>query len=289
MSLPAIDEQGLAARIARLSAADGANVAASIVIPVNAEADLDNVVTLLGDLARYDGPDRFEIVLVVNNYDPEGPPAGIERLRGLGCRVLAVPAVERRPGDAIALAARVPGARAASADALILLDADCRVPNATALLDWYVESFRRGAAAAYTRVGYHSLRRHPSVRARMAAHHAARWFKRVVLRVPTLRGSNHALRRDLFLGLYEGGYVADELNLGPSIRHFGGRVVYSGQPEHEVLTSGRMFRGGWSRLARYLRYRLGLNVRMLAVRSDAADRSGRERDVPHTYVDEKRT
>ena len=273
--------------LTRLLASADTPPAASIVVPVNAQGDLGNVRLLLDDLACYSGRHRFEVILVVNNYDPAMPPADIDELRALGCRVIAVPVVARRAGDAIGLAARIPGARAAASEWLVLLDADCRVPDPTAMLDWYVEAGRGGAAAAYTRVGYHALRRRPSVLARMAAHHGARWFKRVVLRIPTLRGSNHAIRRDLFLSLYDRGFVADELNLGPSIRHFGGRIVYSGRRDHQVLTSGRMFRGGWSRLARYLRYRLRLNARMLAVRPDAATRTGRERDLPRRYLDDE--
>ena len=33
---------------------------ASIVVPVNAQGDLENVLTLLDDLGRYEGPHEFE-------------------------------------------------------------------------------------------------------------------------------------------------------------------------------------------------------------------------------------
>ena len=41
---------------------------ASIVVPVNAQGDLENVLTLLDDLGRYAGPHEFETLLVVNNF-----------------------------------------------------------------------------------------------------------------------------------------------------------------------------------------------------------------------------
>jgi hypothetical protein len=242
----------------------------SIVIPVNAQADLRNVLVVLSDIARYRGKQTFEVVLVINNYPADDPPEEIAIYAAAGMRVVSVPNVWRA-GEAVCLSARVPGIRAAEAERILLFDADCRIPESTLLLDWYVEQFARGAQVAYTRVGYYDLRPLWSVRARMAAHHGSRWVKRVLLRIPTTRGSNYGVDRTAFLRAYEGGLLADDLNVGPALKAAGGRVVYSGAPKLQVLTSGRRFRGGWRRLARYLRYRLLYNVRVL--RGQAKERA----------------
>jgi Glycosyltransferase like family 2 len=256
---------------------------ASIVVPVNAQGDLENVLTLLGDLGRYAGRHELEIVLVVNNYGEDHPPPGIRALEALdGVRVLAIPSV-REPGVAVAFSARLAGMRTASSPYAIHLDADCRVPDPTSLLDWYVERLHGGDAVAYTRVRYHSLRRRPSVYARIAIHHAARWIKRVILRIPTTRGSSYAVHVPTLLRLHAEGLVADEMNVGPAARSRGARVVYSGDRRMVVQTSGRMFAGGWRRLWRYLRYRLRYNLRVLPVRPGVAARTGRERDPVRVY------
>jgi Glycosyltransferase like family 2 len=243
---------------------------ASIVIPVNAQADLANVLVVLGDIARYRGKRTFEVVLVINNYPADDPPEEIATYAAAGMRVVSVPNVWRA-GEAVCLSARVPGIRAAEAERILLFDADCRIPEPTVLLDWYVDQFTSGAKVAYTRVGHYDLRPLWSVRARMAAHHGARWIKRVLLRIPTTRGSNYGVDRTAFLRAYEGGLLADDLNVGPAVKAAGGRIVYAGSPRLQVLTSGRKFRGGWRRLARYLRYRLLYNVRVL--RTQAQERA----------------
>jgi hypothetical protein len=235
---------------------------ASIAVPVNAQADLENVLVILGDIARYSGKRTFEVVLVINNYPAEDPPEEIATYAAAGMRVVSVPNVWR-VGEAVCLSARVPGIRAADAERILLFDADCRIPEPTLLLDWYVDQLGSGAQVAYTRVGHYDLRPLWSVRARIAAHHGSRWIKRVLLRIPTTRGSNYGVDRTSFLRAYEGGLLADDLNVGPAVKAAGGRVVYSGAPRLQVLTSGRRFRGGWRKLARYLRYRLLYNVRVL--------------------------
>ena len=142
------------------------------------------------------------------------------------------------------------------------------MPNPTPLLDWYVSRLEEGAAAAYTRVGYYDLRPLWSVRARIAVHHGARWAKRNILHIPTLRGSNYAINRSLFLALYDQGLLMDDLNVGPTVKAKGGSVAYSSERDLLVLTSGRKFQGGWLKLIRYLGYRLGYNVRMIPARRD---------------------
>ncbi len=249
---------------------------ASIVVPVNAQADLEAVLGVLAEVAAYRGACSFEVVVVINNYPSDEPPPEIETYAGAGMRVVAVPNVWRE-GEAVCLTARVPGARAAASERLVLFDADCRILDPSRLLDWYVRQFERGAQAAYTRVGYYELRPLWSVRTRIAAHHLARWIKRVLLRIPTTRGSNYAVDRGIFLRLYEQGLLIDDLNVGPAVKAAGGQVAYSGARGLRVLTSGRKFRGGWRKLARYLRYRLLYNVRVLKAR--AGDR--RRRDPYH--------
>jgi hypothetical protein len=243
----------------------------SIVVPVNAQADLDAVLGVLGEVAAYRGDRSFEVVLVINNYPAGAPPPEIEAYVGAGMHVVAIPSVWRE-GEAVCLTARVPGARATASERVILFDADCRIRDPSRLLDWYMQQFERGAQAAYTHVGYYGLRPLWSVRARIAAHHLARWIKRVILRIPTTRGSNYAVDRATFLHLYEQGLLIDDLNVGPAVKAAGGRVAYSGARDLHVLTSGRKFRGGWRKLARYLRYRLLYNVRVLRARAGARKR-----------------
>ena len=132
------------------------------------------MLVVLGDIGRYRGQHSFEIVLVINNYPADDPPEEIAAYAAAGMRVVPVPNVWRA-GEAVCLSARVPGIRAAEAGRIILFDADCRIPEATHLLDWYVDQFRTGAQVAYTRVGHYDLRPLWSVRARMGAHHLSRW------------------------------------------------------------------------------------------------------------------
>jgi hypothetical protein len=263
--------EGLGARVARVRGDSSSAPHATIVIPVNAQGDLERVLDVVDDVVSYDGPHTFEVVLVVNNYPPGEPPEELEAYRRAGLRVVAVPNAWRA-GEAVCFSARIPGVSAASSDRIVLFDADTRVPNPTAVLGWYVDQFERGAAVAYTHVGHYDVRPMWSVRARVASHHLARWGKRVVLRIPTTRGSNYGVDRTAFLPLYDRGLLADDLNVGPTVKAAGGRVAYSGARELRVLTSGRKFKGGWRRLARYLRYRLLYNVRLIRSRDDGLGR-----------------
>lgn len=274
---PILPRPEVATRIASMRGDGAPDV--SVVVPVNARGDLDNTWTLLSDVARYRGPHAVEIILVVNNFAAdEPPPPVVAELAAVGVRVIAMPSVSRRRGVAIPLAARVPGVEAATSEAIVLFDADVRVPDPTALVDWYVAQLRDGVGTAYTHVGFFGVRPRLSVRAKIALHHGSRWVKRVLLRIPTTRGSNYAVGRSAFLRLYADGLLADDLNVGPAMRAIGRRVVYSGRRELTVLTSARLFRGGWLRLGRYLWYRLRYNVRVLPVGADVAARTGREAD-----------
>jgi hypothetical protein len=276
----------LSAQLARLRGDRTVSPDASVVIPVNAQGDLTNVLQILHDLTAYVGSHRLEIVLVVNNYACEAPPAEISLYRDMGVEVVSIPNV-RRPGEAIGFSARIPGIRAAKSSYAILFDADCRIPNATALIDWYVKQFRAGANAAYTYVGYYDLPNLVVNHLHTLTHHGARWFKRAVLRIPTTRGSNYAVERSMMLGLYEQGLLADEMNVGPVFKAHRGRVVYSGNRRLKVLTSGRMWTGGWVRLFRYLIYRTRYNLRVLPVRADVAQRTGRENDPVRRFVENR--
>ena len=251
---------------------------ASIVVPVNARGDLDNVVALLADLSAYRGVHRFDVVLVLNNFEPGGPAPGGAELRSLGVGLVEIPQLDPPPGQVVPLTGRLHGLGSARTDWVVLFDADCRVPDATTLLDWYVERGAAGDGCAYSRVDYWGLRPGWSIRARMWTHHGARWVKRVVLRIPTTRGSNYAVDRRILQALYQRGMIADELNVGPAFRAEGHQVTYGGAAGLTVLTSGRMFRGGWGRLARYLRYRLAYNFRVIPVREGVANRTHREHD-----------
>ena len=235
---------------------------ASVVIPVNAQEDLENVLEIIGDIARYEGKTTFEVVLVINNYPVDEPPRGLGAYAEAGMRTVGVPDV-RRPGEVVSFTARVPGAREASSEITIHFDADCRIPDSSALLTWYVNQLRAGAQAAYSRVEYYDLRPLWSVRARIAIHHAARWTKRTLFRIPTVRGSNYAIDRALFLRLYDEGKLVDDLNVGLAVKASGASIAYSGKRDLRVLTSGRRFKGGWLKLARYLLYRMRYNLRMI--------------------------
>jgi hypothetical protein len=279
-----LDKRTLAARLGRIAAADSREPDLSVVVPVNAQGDLDNVLRLLTDVSKYEGPHSVEVVLVVNNYPPESPPEQLGSLEQLGVRVLAIPSV-RRHGEAVGFSARIPGVRAARSQAVVLFDADCRIRNVTALLNWYAAQFKAGAEAAYTHVAYYDYADAVSIRLRFMVHHLVRWIKRNVWRIPTTRGSNYAVRRDTMLELYDAGMLADEMNVGPAFSRLRGHVVYSGRRALTVYTSGRMFRPGWRRIGPYLLYRLRYNLRVLRVREGVAARTGREKDAVRRYID----
>ena len=250
---------------------------ASIAIPVNAQGDLETVLGVLGDIAKYKGTYTFEVILAINNY-PEGQePAEIEFFRSMGVLVEPTPSV-RRPEEAVCFSARMTGVSAASTDYLLLFDADCRIPNSTAVIDWYIERLHEGAGLAYTHVDYYDLKKHPAIAIRMIAHHGARWVKRQLLGIPTTRGSNYAVNRTQMIKYYGDRLLSDDLNVGPTFKAHGHRIDYSGNRELVVLTSGRMFSASWRRVIRYLIYRLRYNLKMLPVGQDVTERIHRGSD-----------
>ena len=240
---------------------------ASVVIPVNAKKDLALVLQVILDITAYRGKHRLEIILVINNYPDDSPPNEIKAYRTLGLRILAIPRIEYC-GE-IFLAARIPGIRAAQSRAVICFDADCRLIDPTALLDWYIGQFNSGVQLAYTHVGYHDLPPGFSIKVRMYLHHMSRWIKRVILGVPISRGSNYAVEPSFILDLYDRGHLKYDIKVGPTIKTFHGKIVYSGSKKHDVLTSGRNFSGGWKELIDYLIWRIGYYQHLKPLESDS--------------------
>jgi glycosyltransferase involved in cell wall biosynthesis len=263
---------------------DNSKVDASIVIPVNAQGDISNAVRLLKDIQQYDGSYAFEVICVLNNYT-EYPAGAVERMERESARVVTVPDV-RQFGKAPAICARAIGMRYAQSDVIISFDADCRIPDVNALLNWYVHRFEEGYVAAYTHVDYYGTDNASVIKARIFAHHTSRWVKRNILNIPTTRGSNYAVRRDLFLRLWDMGYIADELHVGLTMDKVG-EVAYSNFKAHVVLTSGRVFNKekSWLHLAWYLIYRLRYNLKALRIKPDIADSAPYTGDA-RTYEDE---
>ena len=241
---------------------------ASIVIPINAQKDLTNISRLLEDLVQYSGGRQLEIVLVMNNYPPEDPPQEIEMYRHAGVVVLGIPHVEHDGG--VAMAARIPGIRIAQSSKILLFDADCRIPNPTALIDWYIAKFDEGYDLSYTHVEYTELPPGISVKARMFVHHASRWFRRTVLGIPTSRGSNYAIRKKMILHLFAEGRIPYDIHVGPVVKSIRGKIAYSGARELVVFTSGRFFTPGWKVLVEYLIWRTRYYLRILKMKPKKA-------------------
>jgi hypothetical protein len=237
---------------------------ASIIIPVNAQKDMVPLERVLSDLRRYPGGSRIEIILVINNYSMEEPPGEIRTYERAGFQVISIPRINHHGG--VALAARIPGVRLAHSEKIILFDADVRVPNPGALIDWYVNRLQDGYDLAYTHVDYTDLPPGISVKARMFVHHASRWIKRNLLRIPTSRGSNYAIRREVMLDLFAQGRIPYDLYVGPAVKSIGGHIAYSGAKKLVVLTSGRFFDPGWKVLFAYLVWRTGYYFRILKMK-----------------------
>lgn len=244
---------------------------ASIAIPVNAQGDLETVLGLLADIAQYRGTHTFEVLLAINNYPEHQEPAEVELFRSMGIVVESIPSV-RRSDEIVSFSARMAGIRAARTDHLLLFDADCRIPNSTALIDWYIDHLHNGTKLAYTHVGYYELKRDLSVYVRIIIHHSVRWVKRELLGIPTARGSNYAANRTKMLYFYGQGFLSDDFNVGPTFKAHGLPIQYSGKRQLVVLTSGRVFSGGWRKLVRYWLYRLRYHLKMLPVGSDVRGR-----------------
>ena len=261
------DELAIKEYLLRLRGEPALPPEASVVIPVNAQNDLQNVLHLVKDITAYQGKHRLEIILVINNYPPDLPPEEIGKYRALGLRVLAFPKIKER-GE-IYLTVRIPGVRNASSECTIHFDADCRLPDATHLINWYIQQFDAGFRLAYTYVGYYDLPASLAMKSRMILYNTFRWFKRVVLRIPVSRGSNYAILRSLMLKLYDQGLLNYDIKVGTTIKSIGGKIAYSGDKSLAVLTSGRNFRGDWKELFEYIAWRMGYYRRLAPFRPDA--------------------
>ena len=179
---------------------------------------------LLEDITTYTGRYAIEIVLVINNYPPDNPPEAIQAFESLGIRVVSVANV-RKQGEPASFTARMHGVHAAKSEVVISFDADCRVPNATALLDWYIEQFQHGADTGYTHTSITTIWWNPVSVRRCASSCIMRraGLKRRLMGIPTTRGSNYAVRRSFVLPLYDQRFLADEMNVGPTVKTKGGR------------------------------------------------------------------
>ena len=259
----------------------GATPDISVVIPVNAQGDLENVEHLLSDIASYQGRLSVETILVVNNFPPGEVPPQVERLRERAV-VLTIPNV-RKFGEAVAFSGRMQGMRIARAPYVVVTDADCRLRSSTAFIDWYYEQLSTWAHAAYTHVVFLDPHPAPSVRFKLGLSYLARWVKRVILRIPITRGASYGVRRDEMQELYAAGVLADEMNVGPAFKRLVGPVAYGSGKELQVLTSARMFRPGWVSAVPYFLYRLRYNLRVLPVRPGVAHVTGRENDPVRRY------
>lgn len=265
MDVPGLETASLQEQLIRMRGDVRIAPQASIVVPVNAAADLLRVLNLATDIAQYQGKHRIELILVINNYDPEHPPVQVEQYQAMGFVVVAIPKVIYE-GE-IEVGARRPGVERARSNIILLFDADCRIPNATDLIDWYIAQFEAGADLAYTRVDYTDLPAGLPMKIRMFLHHSSRWVRRTLLGIPTSRGSNYALRRALSLELYDRGVLRSDIQVGPQVKSLGGRISYSGAKDLVVLTSGRYFRGSWHELVSYFRWRVGYYRRIGVLKS----------------------
>jgi hypothetical protein len=268
---PLSDEE-LRRHLQRLRGDAGLAPEASIIIPINAQADLLVAHNLLADLFSYRGSHRLEFVLVINNYPLDTPPDEIKLYRRLGANVVAVPNV-RKPGEVIIISARALGARAAQAPITLHFDADVRIPDATALIDWYIQSLSSEYELAYTRVDFYGLPQKIATRVRMAIHYSSRWAKRTLMSIPTTRGSNYAIGRSLFLELYEAGKLSVDIQVGPAAKLAGARSRYSGRQNLRVYTSARKQSGRWLRLFPYFLHRLNYNLKAIPTSFRAVDRT----------------
>lgn len=235
---------------------------ASVVIPVNAQKDLSRILLVASDILAYKDVMPIEFILVVNNYPSDNPPKEIDDFVDMGFNVRCTPKVEHKGG--VAIASRILGIELARSETLLLFDADCRIPNAKALLGWYISQLEAGSDLAYTHVDYMDLPSDMATKVRMFIHHASRWFKRTVLGVPTCRGSNYAIKRKLMLELFSQGRIPYDIHVGPVLKSINARIAYSGSKELMVLTSGRFFNGGWRELLEYLAWRVGYYRRILS-------------------------
>ncbi len=209
-------------RLPRLWSPAQADPNASVIVPVGSPAELKQVFCLLSDLSHYRGSYSLECLLALPAGQPWLPPERLALLDSLGLRVVFTSARGRG-----GLAARGCAAQAARAGILLHFAADTRLPDPTALVDWYVRSLFGKFQLAYSRVDFYGLPGSPGVRLSLFVLNGLRALKRRLLGVPTPRGSNYAITRSLFLDLYEAGTLSEEHPVGLAARLAQARSRYA--------------------------------------------------------------
>lgn len=259
----------------------------AIVIPVNAKGDLNNVLLLLQDISKYAGKNRFQVILVVNNYPPEAPPSDfLDLYRAAGAEVLALPVLVGHAGIPPGLKARMAALQTVQCRAAVFFDADCRIPHPTKCLDWYAHAFTDPSTKlAYTRIAYFNWPSGVGMWLWLRVHYLWRWTKRNLLRVPTPQGASYAMDQKLKCQLYEQGYLADETAIGRLAQSFKHKTVYNGSRSCQITTDARMYENAkpLRMFTIYAWRRIRINVASFIIRQDSAEHTGRENDQPHHY------
>lgn len=211
---------------------------ASVIIPVRSRTQLTHSLALLSDLARYHGDYTLEFILVVDDF--ELIPEESEYFRNIGVHlVFTEPDGPERAGGTIDVRAR--GVRAARAGITLHFAPDVRIPDPSALIDWYIESLYSEYQLAYTWIDFENRPGRLSTRLSLVVLNVLRSLKRTLLGVPTTRGCNYAVTRSLFLELYETGQLSADINIGLAARLAEARSRYSKEPRLRVVLSTRKY------------------------------------------------
>lgn len=247
-------------RLPRLWSPPQADPNASVIVPVGSPAGLQQVFYLLADLACYEGFYSLECLLALPAGQDWPPAEKLELLEALGLRLVFIPAGVWEQG---ALAARAFAAQAARAGVLLHFASDTRLPDPTALLDWYVGSLSGSYQLAYSRVDFYGLPERAGVRLSLRLLDGLRLVKRRLLGVPTPRGSNYAITRALFLDLYEAGKLSDDTPVGLAARLAQARSRYSSDRRLRACVSAHKFNPRTLLSPARMLRRLRLNLRAL--------------------------
>jgi hypothetical protein len=254
-----LSDEELRRHMQRLRGTAEADPNASLIVPISARSGFSLIQGLIGDLARYRGSYTLEIILMVAASLAGSAPEEIEHLRGLGLQVIAAPEGGQN-WEAVQLEARAQGVEAARAGITLHFSPDARLPDATALIDWYIQSLYSVYQLAYSQISYYGLPDGMNTRLSLALVDTFRKVKRVLLGVPTTRGSNYAINRHLFLKLYESGKLTVDLPVGLAVRLAEARSRYSSERRLQVYLSAHKYSPqsllNLHRILRRLRYNL---------------------------------
>ena len=261
----------------------------AIIVPVNAKGGLANALFLLKDVSQYAGALRFQVILVVNNYDPEDPPKEFfDVYRKAGVVVLEFPQLPGHSGVPPGLRARMAGLSHVNCRGSVFFDADCRIPHPIQCSGWYCKAFENPEVKlAYTRIAYFNWPPGLGMWLWLRVHYSWRWTKRNLMRIPTPQGASYAMDVKLKEKLYNEGYLADETAIGRLAQRFDHKSMFNGSKSCRILTDARMYENARpSRLFTvYALRRIRINLASLVVRNDSAEHAGRENDNPHQYDD----